>query len=535
MTRNVGQLGESVLTKWAAEVNAAINKAVIDRTGWDFLVEFGISTDDTDESRPLDLMPSPLQCLIQVKSTDTGERRIKTSLANWLRLVRSPLPTFFLLLDFGYAPECTQAYLIHVGDRLMYRTLKRLRSLTARATPLELGKRTLTYTVSTDEHLSACDGKTLAGAIRGYVHPDFDTYVANKCHLLETLGYEQESKRLDFKIRVPDSHVHGDSADLLVDFAIGTVRELDVASATVTNVRFGIPAPKPDDVLDSGTLSIKRTPVKSGSLTLRNDTTNDSIILPCDIYAPAGVAHLVPTNRIKFRLSVPGGDFVLNPSGSTTPLTIRLPEGNRAVPISTLHSVACLIRFLSTTDEEGKLTCSIYFESLFLARLKMDQFLIDPSLARWAKIISDAKEVVDRTNMPADLEVEWDRLCAQEDALVLMRCFLAGDTDAIIFSFTMSPPCERLGRACIPYIVGVTVGEHRVVSTVLLQGNIQAMGEMPAAKVVVPVDVVEIVDRWVLFRDEPLPHAVSVLLDAVVSRCGHGNVVVRLDHKTVAV
>ena len=38
--RDLGQLGESVFQKWAAEMGLIVNYSKIDKAGWDFLVEF---------------------------------------------------------------------------------------------------------------------------------------------------------------------------------------------------------------------------------------------------------------------------------------------------------------------------------------------------------------------------------------------------------------------------------------------------------------------------------------------------------------
>jgi hypothetical protein len=534
MTRPVGQLGEALLAKWAAEVGAACNKAVVDRAGWDFLVEFTIGGRQDGKSLPLDRIPAPLQCLIQVKSTDVASRRVETSLANWLRLVRSPLPTFFLLLSFEDSSECRAAYLSHVNEALIRRTLKRLRSLTTQLSAAELNRRNQSLTVPASDLLPECTGKALAEAIHRHVHPDLETYVSNKRRLLETLGYEQGSARLDVTIRVPESHRQRDARDLLVDFAIGTVKELEVTQGTVTDIRFGIPAPTPDHALGEGVLRLQHTPVRSGQLALRNQKTNEFVTLPCNVYGPAGVAQIVPADRLRFRLSVPCADFVLAPNGDASPFTLRLPPPDELQPLSTLRGAAQLIEFLSHREGDGSLTCTLHLDELQLARLKVDGPPIDPYLARWASVVNDAAEVAARFKIHPDVQVESRSLLSQTDAIALTRRFATGDAKSMVVKITMSPPLNELRRAYIPYIAGVTIGLYRLVTTVLLSGNMQGLGELPVADIAIHIDKIDTVDRWTLFKDEPLPKSVPDLLAAAEARCGSQDCVIRLGQGAVS-
>ena len=96
----IGKLGEKELSKWATQMDCTINKAVEDEEGWDFIVEFPPEFSVEGKPQPLDKADSPLKCWIQVKSTDeiTGDRSV--NLKNWLRLVKTPYPAFFLIFEF---------------------------------------------------------------------------------------------------------------------------------------------------------------------------------------------------------------------------------------------------------------------------------------------------------------------------------------------------------------------------------------------------------------------------------------------------
>ncbi|ENU71461.1 hypothetical protein [Acinetobacter baumannii] len=45
--RDLGQLGESTFAMWCAQVGLIANGSAIDKTGWDYYVEFPISSNIT--------------------------------------------------------------------------------------------------------------------------------------------------------------------------------------------------------------------------------------------------------------------------------------------------------------------------------------------------------------------------------------------------------------------------------------------------------------------------------------------------------
>src|SRR5215470_13231903 len=113
MARDVGEMGEAVLRQWTAEVGIVTNKSTDrDATGWDFILEWPVAFNPDVSTIPLDQIPTPLKCLVQVKSTDKKINRCQVTLTNWLYLVRNPWPTFFLVLHFDGKSQCQRAYLV---------------------------------------------------------------------------------------------------------------------------------------------------------------------------------------------------------------------------------------------------------------------------------------------------------------------------------------------------------------------------------------------------------------------------------------
>ena len=139
--RNLGELGENTLRVWASQEGATLNKANVDRSGWDFILEFPV--DNIDARSEPDKRDEAYQCLIQVKSTDSLKSFPSIKLSNWKRLVETPLPAFFVILHFDGEDTCQSAFLVHVWKSEIARVLKCARDLGVKGKGSELHKHSL--------------------------------------------------------------------------------------------------------------------------------------------------------------------------------------------------------------------------------------------------------------------------------------------------------------------------------------------------------------------------------------------------------
>lgn len=125
--RNVGDIGEDFLRTCCSQKRIDVTPPGKDRNGWDFLLEFPPSH---DESVPLDLQDSRLRCWVQVKATDNRKKRIPIKLSNWVNLAKNNFePAFFLICELDKQISCQRAYLVHVEKMYIRRVLMKLREL----------------------------------------------------------------------------------------------------------------------------------------------------------------------------------------------------------------------------------------------------------------------------------------------------------------------------------------------------------------------------------------------------------------------
>lgn len=108
--RDLGQMGESTFSLWCGQAGLIANGSQVDRTGWDFFVEFPF-TGSTD---PIRLHDPAIECKIQVKATDKTDRKLPIKLSNLRRLITAPMPAFFVFIEFDGRNVAQRAFLVHV-------------------------------------------------------------------------------------------------------------------------------------------------------------------------------------------------------------------------------------------------------------------------------------------------------------------------------------------------------------------------------------------------------------------------------------
>jgi len=131
--RDVGTLGELKLEEWCAQIGITANRVQRDRTGWDNLLEFPLLPHIQPPSNiPLDICLQPLQCFVQVKSTDDRCGRWSVKMDNWTRFIKSPIPAFFLVFEYDGKNLCQRAYLVHVDKIYIKKVLEKLRKISSK-------------------------------------------------------------------------------------------------------------------------------------------------------------------------------------------------------------------------------------------------------------------------------------------------------------------------------------------------------------------------------------------------------------------
>ncbi|MEC8568958.1 MAG: DUF4365 domain-containing protein [Pseudomonadota bacterium] len=142
--RDLGQLGESTFAMWCAQVGLIANGSAIDKTGWDYYVEFPISSNITTH----ELHKSAFECKVQVKATDKKDRKLAITVSNLRRMATVQMPAFYVFIEFDGKNEAQNAFVLHIDNELVYKILKRVHQIEQSEKNKDLNKKTITLTYS---------------------------------------------------------------------------------------------------------------------------------------------------------------------------------------------------------------------------------------------------------------------------------------------------------------------------------------------------------------------------------------------------
>lgn len=244
--RDLGLMGESAFTTWCAAAGLVPNPSTVDKTGWDFIVEFPF----TSGLSPLELHQSATTCMVQIKSTDNTERKLSIALSNLRRLATAQMPAFFVFIEFDGEPQPKRAFVVHVDEKLIERTLQRIHKIEQSDGKKDLNKRTLSISYGNDNLLSEASGECLKKMMLECIGSSHSDYIAKKNALLSSSGFEDGAFQMTF------TTTGEESVQNLINISIGLKGEVPIASLTSTFTRFGIPCKTPFINKESGLLSM---------------------------------------------------------------------------------------------------------------------------------------------------------------------------------------------------------------------------------------------------------------------------------------
>ncbi len=355
MPRDLGGLAEAQLRLWAKEAGAAVNPAFEDKKGWDFLVEF--PNDIPSFYASLDDRPPEVSCLIQVKGTECKSSRRSIKLSNWERLVKHPLPAFFLILEYEETNSVDATYLVHVGKELIQKVLKRLREESL-AQHEEISRKTMTLKWNKEHRIPYPDGEKLKEAIFQYVGEDLHSYVSTKIKMLKELG-DVTPAIVSFDLTAAN---HEELLTQWIDLAIGLLDSIDVTKITLKeDIRFGIPSAT--TVIQGGILKILDRS-KEGvdvDLTIRNKSGSIVSRLPAKLHTPYDFfpGQPVPKEHFKARVVFEVGEIVIRTF--THQLTVNV-SFLKAPEIASLEKHSMIWRLAQIIDRAPEEGCTIEFQ-----------------------------------------------------------------------------------------------------------------------------------------------------------------------------
>jgi hypothetical protein len=393
--RDIGDMGEDEFGKLCSSVGLTRNKSQKDKTGWDYLVEFPIPR---VAGEPADLMPPALQCRVQVKATDKHRRRWDVGLSNLERLAKSPIPAFICLLEFNGEENAKNIYLVHIGEVLIRRVLRRLRESEA-VSDQRTKRASVSIAFSDSDRLARPNGACLKQAIEAHVPQGYDKYVQWKGRLLKTLGYEHGHGYVNYRFTARDP-----VKDLL-NLELGLQDSLEVDDVSMHDTRFKIDRQLP---LLRGRAKISMVPTTlKATIAFRERKSSPGIEFPAQLHSPS-INHMLPREGVTIRVKTRFFDIIIEPFKGSAQFSL-LPDATRSrVGLPDAASLLELLQMMCGQTNQGVWMIVTVRDKDLCGRIKgpLDLYLPDLAeglrTARHALAITQACGIADRVLLSID-------------------------------------------------------------------------------------------------------------------------------------
>lgn len=268
---NLGAKGEIRFSEWCEDEGLICNKALRDRAGWDYIVDF---EHDEGNIELLDQRKHPLSCVVQVKTIQDTNDIIAVKLNMAERLAKEPKPAFFVVLKVDNKKNFTSAHVIHVMDECLFAILKRLRLEESRSNRKSINKKRITFKATKDNQIEL-SGDALKRALVKHAGTDLQKYIVEKSKKISSLGYEATAYEGKLVLTAPD-------LDALINIFLGSVKDVPVDSFESYETRFGITLPHVRPT--PGKITITPNPTDKCKVKLKNPSREYPLIIEGEVY-----------------------------------------------------------------------------------------------------------------------------------------------------------------------------------------------------------------------------------------------------------
>ncbi|WP_409322633.1 hypothetical protein [Pseudomonas putida] len=319
--RDIGSAGEHFFMAFCMADGVTANKCSADRHGWDVLIEVDQGMHKLGQHT---LHEPHVTGKIQVKSTETKSLKVKVRVSNALKLATSTLPTFYVLLDFSEGSPPKKAFLRHVDEDLIKRTLRRVNKMVIAGEGDKLNDREIVIDFTPGQEIDLKDSSTFKGEILRAVGPSASAYAERKATLLKSVGYDDGAELIRFQLQGLENF------RALVDATLGMGGSVPVGKLQFSTTRFGQEDPNslresPEGLLEVGPV----TPVAVGTITFRNSITGASARVRVGAYL-SSLSNALPEPLQRIRFDCGLFDWFMHANGTKASFAITLDPADRA-------------------------------------------------------------------------------------------------------------------------------------------------------------------------------------------------------------
>lgn len=425
-SEGIGLIGEQQFRLLCARADLSCNKSIdVDDMGWDFIVEFPMSS--ADPALPLDQRLNT-SAKVQLKTTmSQADARIELTLSAIERLIKDPGPAVIVVFRLGADTGLLCGYVVHLIDRKLARVLHRLRQAAA-AGVTDINRKSISFDYVKEGVYFEPSHEGLANALKTACGSCPATYRSVKQQQLADIGYENG------RIEV-EAHVQIEGEEHFRSLLLG-LEPLRPHRLRLFDTRFGIRLPYLGSQLD-GLKELYLTPLSLGrcEILIRGTAFGEAARFEADIVHGLPLAdlqgHEVLIRSSSFMVRLTPNEADLSIGGSIDDFVYSLEEWAELLRALTLMANGGATLSIHRGDGNCLLAapCVKLEEGPYLQQLPLMSAFADG----WRKLLANAGL---RSTSKFKIDAFWDarEACLATDLLLnpetLARIDLqGGDTE----------------------------------------------------------------------------------------------------------
>lgn len=341
--RKVGNMGRGDFDKLCNASGLIYNSSSEDDSGgWDAIVEFPLQAGVAMFNS---LNEQPIQCFVQIKSTDGKNKGVQVKLSNMKRLCDTPFPCFFFFACYNGGFSITSAYLVHVDRDMMFQVMKRIRQNDiGKKSPLH--KLTFKVNYSDKDLIELSNENALRQAIEKYIPLGIKRYCEDKLGNVGGIGYEENRYALGFKIASKDDY------QSFVKATLGYPAKINIKDVKGWDTRFNINILLDEFTSDQAIIEIKSVDAFSTGF-IRFEDESEDVCFNCEFYI-SPIALNAPDEFASFRIHTEFFDILVGIKNYQ--LKIDFESYDKPFHLPDLRELLLLMKMFSTPNGELKLT-----------------------------------------------------------------------------------------------------------------------------------------------------------------------------------
>jgi len=458
--RDLGTMGERYFGAWCAQAGLIANGSEIDRTGWDYYVEFPFENEDPQK----EIHTAAKECKIQVKSSDKNEGKLSIKLQNLRRLITAQMPAFFLFLEFDNLDTPQKAYLVHVDNLMISSVLQRLHKIEQSDEENKFNKRTMTVYYDEKNILEILDGRCLKEKLEGYIGDNIAEYIKEKIKHLESTGFEDGFAQVTIETEGEEN------VENLINASLGKNVAVEIKHLKASRARFKIDYNSSS--IESGGGYLRITDVKpnaNGKVSFRESRNEVPLSFSARLYRSPLVTDQTPQDLKIFRIESNAFELLCNPFTGHVRFNFSLGQGVR-LQIHEFRDIFRLLRLLSNKGQT--FFVELYFEKMLRFETKSVSSGFDFNFSKELYLIECAQIIVSNYEVAEKIQISLDELLRNEGNIYFLSKILTDAPDSFITEFELEKSTQELKEKVICLLPAqAQIGNYFFGVIVVLEGR----------------------------------------------------------------